>query len=167
MIHRNTLVFSSLTRMARQRLGLDESPCSALLELIESCAELDAALHTQLGKDGLSDVKFSILLTLFTLEPHPVCPADLAGYAGFTRSSVTDAVQDLQTRGYVVTERATSDRRSVEVRLTSRGRETVEGAVTRYLQNLHAVLQALANESPAVLRRLGHTFAHSAQLLTA
>ena len=166
MIRRNTLVSSTLTTMARQRLGLDEGRCVALLELLDCGAELDTAMHGQLAKEGLSDVKFSILLSLFALEPNPTCPADLAEYAGYTRSSVTDAVQDLQAHGLVRAERATGDRRSVEVRLTDSGRQTTERAIARYLQNLKTVLQTLTAEPPAILRQIGVHLAQSAQLIS-
>ncbi len=166
MIRRNTLVFSTLTTMARQRLGVDEPRCAAALQLLDTCVELDSALHHQLGKSGLSEAKFGVLLTLFTLDPNPVCPADLAYYAGFTRSSITDAVHELQIQGHVAVERASSDRRSVDVRLTETGRTTVEEAVARYLTSLGSVVTELAAESPAALRRLAANFANGTRLLT-
>jgi len=167
MIRRNTLVFSTVTTMARQRLGLDEARCTAILDLIDACVELDRAVHAELARQGLSDVKFGILVTLFTREPDPVCPADLAGYAGYTRSSVTDAVQDLQARGLVVAERGTADRRSVEVRLTDPGRTAVERAIDDFLSGLGAMTQALADEPPESLRRIAGIVTQRAQLLSA
>lgn len=165
MIRPNTLVFATLTTMARQRLRLDEERCAAVLEVLNGCASLDSALHRQLGASGLSDLRFGILLALFTLAPSPACPADLAVYTGFTRSSIADAVTELHVRGYVMLERSPADRRSVDVRLTDRGRQVVDEAAMRYLTGLAMVARRLATESPARLRRLRACFADSAAQL--
>lgn len=159
MIRPDTLAFNTLATMARQRLGLEESSCVALLSLLTSSALLDAALRHQLEEAGLTDSKFGVLVVLFNLHPRATCPADLAAYTGYTRSSISDAVHELHAAGYVAVDRATDDARNVEVRLTARGRQSVDTVATAYLQSLATVTRSVAAGSAAELRRLAAHFA--------
>lgn len=166
MLRPDTLVHNTLTTMARQRLGVDEQCCGAVIHFLNACAELEAALHQRLEQSGLTDSKFGILLALFTLHPSPACPADLACYTGFTRSSISEAVHELHAAGCVALERSPQDARTIEVRLTDLGQRAVNAAATAYLQALASVTQPLASGSLSELRQLASRFTEGAARLS-
>jgi DNA-binding MarR family transcriptional regulator len=119
---------------ARQRFGLDEAHCLFVLELLQTGVLTRDALRKSLVPFGLTEVKFSILVTLFTLDPDPAMEADLANHAGVTRPSTTYALNDLQEQGLVVRVRSTVDHRVVNVHLTKKGHTMIDAALRHYLQ---------------------------------
>jgi len=130
----DSLVVRTLLATARQRPGLDEARCRLVLEWLRAGAAVRAALRESLAPCGLTELKFAVLVVLFTLDPEPSTPADLASHAGVSRTSITDALDGLQAHRLVAREHDTADRRIINVRLTRAGREAVNSALQRFLQ---------------------------------
>ena len=124
----------TLIAVARQRSGLDETSCRFVLEWLQSVAAMRAVLRRSLASHGLTELKFSTLVTLFTLDPNPTMEADLATHARVTRPSVTSALNELQKQRLVARERSTIDRRITHVRLTRKGHTVIDAALQHYLQ---------------------------------
>src|SRR5882672_121246 len=97
----DSLVMRTLIAAARQRAGLDETSCRFVLEWLQSVAAMRAVLRRSLASHGLTELKFSILVTLFTLDPNPTMEADLANHARVTRPSITSALNELQKQRLV------------------------------------------------------------------
>jgi DNA-binding MarR family transcriptional regulator len=68
-----------------------------------------------------------------------------------TAGNVTGIVKRLQARGLVERRQVLEDRRAVRVRLTPRGRSTIEGAMPRHRRDLSRLL---ARVPPGELARL-------------
>lgn len=154
MTHSDTLAVRTLVTMARQRLGLDEPRCLAVLGVSAAGATIDATLHHVLARHGLTALKFNVLVVLSALEPSPVAPADLAHYTGFSRSSVSTALSELQDRGCLITGRNLQDRRSIDALLTDEGRRVVDSAVPDYLGALGTLATLFAADDADRLTRL-------------
>lgn len=154
MIHSDTFALRTLVTMAHQRLGLDDPRCLATLGLAATGAAIDRALHSALTRHSLTRLQFELLVVLIAVEPWPVAPADLAYYTGFTRSSVSSALGELQHRGCLTAARSTLDRRSVDARLTDAGRRLIEATIPDYLHVLGSLVALFNSEEASVIRRL-------------
>lgn len=133
MKYSDGLACRTLLAIARQRPGLDAARCAVVFGHLDTAAAVQAVLHGLLAKYRLSDLKFAVLVVLFTLDPDPSTPADLAQHAGVSRSAITDALDQLAVQKCVVRERDRADRRSTYVRLTATGRRIMDRALTQYL----------------------------------
>lgn len=160
MIRPDTLVFRTLSAMARQRRGMDDARCSAVTELLHTSFLIHLALQRQLEDSGLSDLKFAILVALYALDPNPATTTDLAFYTGFTRSAVTTAVTELTARKLIESERDPADRRVLYLRPTNAGRRLSERAALDYL---HTVGQAARTLPPPAITALQRTCARLAE----
>jgi DNA-binding MarR family transcriptional regulator len=143
MKYGDCLVTRTLLAVARQRLGLDAPRCAAVFGLLDTSAVLLAALRRPLAESGLSELKFGVLVVLFTLDPDPSTPADLAGHTGVSRSAITDALDQLAAQKFIVRERDDRDRRTIYIRLTAAGHRTLARALPRYLRTAGAIARRL------------------------
>ena len=130
----DSLVVRTLLATARQRPGLDEARCRLVLEWLLTGAAVRAALRESLAPCGLTELKFAVLVALFTLDPESSTPADLATHSGASRAAITDALDGLQVHRLVARERDAVDRRTIDVRLTEAGRKAIDFALQRFLQ---------------------------------
>jgi DNA-binding MarR family transcriptional regulator len=116
----------------------------------------------------LSAHQASILDHLDTVEPMSL--NDLAAHMGVTPSTMSLAVDRLERNGYVVRERATADRRRLQLRLTEAGERVKDASsvlepqlVATLLRQLSAGdrrdalrgLELLADAADATVRSLG------------
>lgn len=136
MIQTHGLILKTLTSMARQRPGLDEARCRAVLEFLDTSSAVRRASFCPLAAVGLSELKFAILVALFALDPCPTTPSNLASYTGATRPAVADAIAQLEADNYLTREPSADDRRSVYLHLRPEGRSLVESVAPAYLRAL-------------------------------
>ncbi|MCX6956793.1 MAG: MarR family transcriptional regulator [Verrucomicrobia bacterium] len=146
-----------LLRIARQsRLG-DPEGCAAILTLLATGRVVRAHLQHVLGQLGLNEIKFSTLITLYALDPDPSTPAELALQSRVSRAAMSDTLEALRGGGWVDRERSTSDRRTLHIRLTARGRDLIETAVRPFLAAVGRCAEALtAAERRSLTRTCGH-----------
>lgn len=111
-----------LLSVAKLQLGDDAGHCATALALIASGHRLSGQLHHLLGGHGLSELKFSLLIVLFALDPSPSTPSDLAYHVGAKRSAVTEAIDALEHQHWVERRRDDQDRRLQFITLTLLGR---------------------------------------------
>jgi DNA-binding MarR family transcriptional regulator len=126
--------------------------------------------HVHDTKSGrtLSAHQASILDHLDTVEPMSL--NDLASHMGVTPSTMSLAIDRLEHGGYVIRERATSDRRKLQLRLTEAGERIKDassvlepdlvGALLRHLspadrRDALRGLELLAEAADASVRALG------------
>lgn len=147
-----SLAIQTLLTLARQRDGLNETGCRTLLEFMETSGVVGARLRTDLAADGLTRIKFSLLLVLFALDPVAVSPSDLALHTGISRPAVSTALDMLARRRLVNRTAGGPDRRLRYVSLTVTGRDLVDQAAMRCLRSLSQVAQPLAEPAHPVVR---------------
>jgi DNA-binding MarR family transcriptional regulator len=96
---------------------------------------------------GLSVPQFRTLALLGRLGGSPLTA--VAEHLGLSAASVSRMVQGLVTKGLVVREPGTSDRRQVSLRLSDRGRSVMNAARRRTEMHLAEVLSSLSAEQRA------------------
>ncbi len=137
----------TLLTIARQRKGLDPDRCRLVFAHLDIALALQAGLQRVLARHQLSDRQFAALVVLFALEPELVPASVLAAHAAVSRPAITEALDHLEQRGLAKRARNQRDRRMVGVRITQRGRKTVDEALVDYL---HAAGRIARFIEPAV-----------------
>jgi DNA-binding MarR family transcriptional regulator len=145
----------TLLAVARQRRELDFPRCQLVLEHLDAAAALQTALRRALGEFGLSELQFGVLIVLFALDPASLAPADLADYTAVSRAAITDALDRLERRQWIVRTRDASDRRVHHVTLTAAGRRVADQAMMAFLRAAGHAARLL---EPAVPTDLLHAF---------
>jgi len=118
-----------------------------------SAAErLDLLLHGFLSRffaiparqPASGSVTFAQMRVLWTLDQIPTpTPGALAVRLGVGSSTITELVEKLQKRGYLVRAHSRRDRRSILLRLSPRGRRIVEGFRVNRQSRLRKLLSTL------------------------
>ncbi|HWA25459.1 MAG TPA: MarR family winged helix-turn-helix transcriptional regulator [Lacunisphaera sp.] len=160
MIRPDTLVFRTLAAMSRQRRDMPGTRCDAVAELLHTGSLVHLALRRQLEEAGLTDLKFAVLVALYALEPHRATTNDLAFYTGYTRPAVAEAITELSARRLVASERDTTERRVLYLRLTPAGRQLGERTALDYLR---AIARMTRDLKPPALAALQRACVHLAQ----
>ncbi|ATC64299.1 hypothetical protein CMV30_10230 [Nibricoccus aquaticus] len=100
---------------------------------------------------GLNEHKFAVLTALAAQSPAPSLATQLARAAGITRASMTDLLDDLERRHWIARSRDRSDRRVIQVHLTTLGQEVVDTTNAHFKAICHDLL---GEASPQELNRL-------------
>ncbi len=143
MFERGGIIYRTLLSVARQRPGLDAECCRAMIELLAVAKRVGRRIWFPRGGSDLGEPQFMVLVVLFALHPAPGTPAALADYSGYTRSTVSRLLPPLEKRGWIARSRSTSDARNVLVRLTSRGRATIDHRLWTFLRYLSSACENL------------------------
>jgi DNA-binding MarR family transcriptional regulator len=149
--HVECLATRTLLSAARQRKGLDGPRCELVFAHLDAALSIQTALHRTLAEYRVSELQFGVLVALFALDPEPVMPADLAGYTAVSRAGITDALVRLQSLELVSRTRDNADRRAYLLRLTDKGRATIDEALNRYLAAVARVARYVEPETQAEL----------------
>lgn len=139
-----------LVRITRQSQLGDPEACAAILALLSASRQLHNHLHRVLARLDLSEVKLTTLVSLYAIDPEPSTPADLALHAQVSRATMTDTLEALHTRNWIVRDRTRSDRRVLHIHLTDEGRALIERTVRPFLTTLNQCAQALPPEERSV-----------------
>ena len=83
-----------------------------------------------------------------------VSPSDLAERSGVTRATITGLLDGLTREKLVSREDDTGDRRKAVVRLTSRGRKTLDGILPEYYRHVAELMGELSDDEKATLVKL-------------
>ncbi len=122
-----------LLNAARQSGIGDPESCRTILLILEASRCIRAALGHELGFHGTSGSRFSILLTLYALDPLPSTVADLADQAAISRPSIIDVIETLERRGLIACDTSGRDR-NTPILLTELGRQISMRAVQHFLE---------------------------------
>lgn len=133
---------------ARRLLPGGPAPGPALVaELTSTLVEVVSRFHREfahrLRREGLTLSQFWVLFHLRRLSP--ATPGRLAGELGVTLPSVTHALNELESRGWVVRGHDPKDRRLVPLRITPAGERKAE-TMARLLRE--GVQRSLTEISP-------------------
>ncbi len=143
----------------RERPDLDLGPMEVLSRVSRLSRHLDVARRAAFAEHGIEQWEFDVLAALRRAgPPYQLSPGQLLRETLVTSGTMTNRVDRLTGRGLVERLPDLRDRRGVLVRLTSRGRETVDGALVSLLELERPLLGALGAEDrdrlAGLLRRL-------------
>ncbi|MFT3868652.1 MAG: MarR family transcriptional regulator [Nibricoccus sp.] len=129
--------------IARQSGVGEPSSCAATLLLLSAGRAVRHGLQRIMKPLGMSEARFLSLVTLYTLDPVPSCPANLAYHVEITRTAMTDTLDQMEKHGWVRRERLATDRRVVRVFLTDDGREIAANAIRHFLKAASVLAESL------------------------
>ena len=139
------------------RSDLDVSPLEVIGRVSRLSRLLDRRLAVNFARHGIEAWMYDVLATLYRSGPrHELTAGELVRQSMVTTGAITNRIDRLEERGLV--ERArTDDRRKVLVRLTTRGRTTVEDVVESHLATERSILAALSPRQEQELANLLRT----------
>lgn len=142
---------------ARERPDLDVRPLEVLSRVTRLARHLDRARRTAFAAHDLDAWEFDVLAALRRAgRPYLLSPGALVAQTLVTSGTMTNRVDRLEARGLVTREPDPADRRGVRVRLSPRGKDSVDSALADLLtreQELLAGLSAREQEQLSSLLR--------------
>ncbi|WP_372736039.1 MarR family winged helix-turn-helix transcriptional regulator [Nocardioides sp.] len=155
-----------LEAWSRERADLDLGPVAIFSRVTRLARHLDFARREAFTAYAIESWEFDVLAALRRAgEPYELSPGRLLRETMVTSGTMTNRVDRLADRRFVERHPDPEDRRGVLVRLTSEGKEAVDGAFTSLLDAEHALLADLSpaaqKELAGLLRRLLAPFGDS------
>lgn len=139
----------------RERPDLDSSPQGVIGRLHRVAARLTTELTTVYEAHGLTEGDFDVLATLRRAgAPYERTAGELAEHTMITTGGMSKRIDRLERAGLVTRRSSETDGRGRVVRLTDRGRETIDAAVTDHLANERRLLDDLDPSDAATLERI-------------
>ena len=114
----------------------------ALDSLVQAEASVRRRLSADLEREGLSASGFSVLMVLSTSGGELELRA-LRARLRTSKANATEVVTTLETRGMVQRFRLPHDRRAASVRLTTKGRETIDRLFPEHTQRVQDAFAVL------------------------
>jgi DNA-binding MarR family transcriptional regulator len=143
----------------RERPELDHSPIGVVGRISRLARELEQRLEPVYREHGLEPGWHDVLATLRRSgPPYELRPSELTGTLMLTSSGTTKRLDRLERAGLIERAPDPQDRRGVLIRLTARGRETIDATTAAHLENERRLLAALSaaerEQLAGLLRRL-------------
>ncbi len=126
-------------------------PLIALLQDVQR--QMSDELHARLGALGYDEIRPSHGCVFGNMRPHGVRLTDIAERSRITKQSVGEIVTDLEELGYVERIPDPEDKRAKLVRLTPRGREVQDAALTTFAEIEAEWGERIGKKKVADLRR--------------
>jgi len=147
----------------RERPDLDVSPLEVLSRVSRLARHLDLARRHAFDQWDLVAWEFDVLSALRRSgEPYVLSAGELVRQTLVTSGTMTNRIDRLVAKGMVSREHSSSDRRTVLISLSPRGREAVDGALAGLVDDERDLLQGLSAQERTdladLLRRLVLTF---------
>jgi DNA-binding MarR family transcriptional regulator len=147
-----------VARWQRERPDLNVAPLQVLSRVSRLARHLDRARRAAFAAHGLETWEFDVLSALRRQgRPYQLSPGALLRATLVTSGTMTNRIDRLEQAGLVRRERDPLDKRGVLVRLTERGRATVDAALSDLLareRELLGCLDASQQEQLAAQLRL-------------
>ena len=139
-----------------ERPDLDVSPMGVIGRLNEASALIARdRLAPVFARFGLQSGEFDVLATLRRSgAPYALTPTELYEATMVTSGAMTARLDRLEKAGLIARAPHPEDRRGVLVRLTDKGRELIDEAVTAHVENERRILAGLTEKEQEVLIEL-------------
>jgi DNA-binding MarR family transcriptional regulator len=139
----------------RERPDLDVAPLEILSRVTRLARHLDRARRAAFAQHGLDVWEFDVLTALRRAgSPYVLSPGQLLAQTLVTSGTMTNRIDRLEARGLVQRRPHPDDRRGVQVRLTTQGRQRADAAMADLLGRERALLEGLGEEQQATLADL-------------
>lgn len=135
-----------------ERPDLDVAPLQVLSRITRLARQLDKARAGSFARYNLEGWEFDVMSALRRAgEPYQLSPGALVQQTLVTSGTMTNRVDRLAKRGFVIRQPSPNDRRGVLVQLTDVGREVVDGAFSDLLVQERRWLDNLPEDERATL----------------
>lgn len=112
--------------------------------MLRTGSDLITGFETLLGKYGLSQGRFLILVVMNRRPEERTSPSILAEKIGVTRATMTRLIDGLERDGLTCRIPHKEDRRRQEIELTAKGRNLLEKILPDYWSRLDVLMQGLS-----------------------
>ena len=141
--HRD-VVDGIIEQWARTSPEVDVSPIEVIGRISRLSRIIDQRLAANFAAHGIDAWMYDVLATLRRIgPPHELTAGDLVRQTMVTTGAMTNRIDRLEERHYVVRVPSTVDRRSVTVRLTAVGVEKVDQVAASHYELERSLLDAL------------------------
>jgi DNA-binding MarR family transcriptional regulator len=138
-----------------ERPDLDLATMASVARLHQLGRLIDAAFAATAAGHGVDTAEADVLFTLRRAgEPYRLTPSRLAESLLVSSGTLTSRLDRLERKGLIERVPHPSDRRSVEIELTRKGRELVDEAVTAHVENEREMLAPLSERERDALDRV-------------
>ncbi len=132
---------------ARERPDLDLGPVKIFSRISRLSRRLDLVRREAFSAHGIESWEFDVLAALRRAgAPYELSPGRLLRETLVTSGTMTNRVDRLEARGFVLRSQDPSDRRGVLVRLSPEGKTAVDAAFGALLTAERALLADLSEE---------------------
>ena len=147
----------------RERPDVDVAPLAVMSRVSRLAKHVDTARKHAFESHDLEVWEFDVLAALRRAgEPYRLSPGQLGAQTLVTSGTMTNRIDRLESKGYVLRRPDPDDRRGVQVELTPPGRDCVDGALDDLLESERALLEGLPaseqRELASLLRSLTQQF---------
>lgn len=114
------------------------------LNILRAGSDLSDALDALLGKHGLLQGRWWVLILLMREDDLTSTPSDLAEKAGVSRATMTGLIAGLEREGLVRRLADASDRRKFTIRLTPEGQVKLDEVMPDYYRKVKQLMGVLS-----------------------
>jgi DNA-binding MarR family transcriptional regulator len=144
-----------LKQWSIERPDLDASPMGVIGRIARLGRFHDRSIGAVLAGHGLQFDEFDVLATLRrTGPPFRLTPTQLRSSMMVTSATMTNRIDKLERRSFIVREPDPDDRRGVLISLTANGRALVDRAVADHVDNEHRLVSGLSTAERKSLANL-------------
>jgi DNA-binding MarR family transcriptional regulator len=136
------IVDELLEQWATERPKMNVSSLGVVVRVQMLAKLLQQRTAAALNQHGLKHWEYDVLSVLRRQgEPFELPATEIADAALLTSGAMTTRIDGLEKRGFVQRQRSKSDRRSVLVRLTGKGKQVVDAAIHSRLDDANKTLE--------------------------
>ena len=136
--------YESIRQQSERYPQIDPRAVEAFLVLWRTATDTLSAFECFLGKHGMSQGKFTVLMILNRSSEQGVNPSELADRAGVTRATMTGLLEGLEREKLISRQGDRVDRRRAVVRLAPAARDLLDGLLPDYYSQLHHLMADLS-----------------------
>ena len=146
----------SLQEFSKRFSNMNPSALKICAELMRTGSGLLAAFETVLGKYGVSQGRFLVLIVMNRNPEVDINPSILAKKLGVKKATMTGLLDGLEKENLVERVADRQDRRKIGVRLTAKGLQLLDKMLPDYYRHMAKLMVNLSeNERQTMISLLG------------
>lgn len=149
---------------AAQRPDLDTEPMELIGRVVRLAGYLTQEMAKTFARHGLTAASFDVLATLLRSgPPHALSPNQLLATMMVTSGTMTNRIDQLEKQDLVTRIQSETDKRSVVIQLTDKGRRIIDAAVTDHVATQTRLVSVIPGDERANLNALLTSFLSNIQ----
>ncbi|QDV51142.1 MarR family winged helix-turn-helix transcriptional regulator [Gimesia fumaroli] len=151
-----------ISQWKSERPDLDATPMAVVGRILRLSTHLDRRVNEVLKPFGLALWGFDILATLRRSgSPYAMTPTELMDAVMLSSGAMTNRIDRLEQLDFVERKPSPSDRRSLQVKLTKRGRKIIDDAIAARFAEADQAQTSLKKQDRKQLADLLRTLLHN------
>jgi len=146
--------YEALRARATRYPEIEAGAVECLCILMRVGSDVLAAFDKYLARHKMSMGSFTLMMVLNRDPTVGMNPSDLAAKCGVTRATMSGLLDGLQRKKLLCRESDQVDRRTVLIRLTPHGIESLEGMIHDYFKRIAMLMSKLNEDEQRTLSRM-------------